>query len=219
MASRLEKALQNPDSMKARILAAARRLFGERGYTETTTRLIARTVGIDISTLYYHWGEKRDLYEGVIAAINEEILGQFRQIEQRCRGASLRTRLEIAIDVMCDYLFGHPEVAHLILLAYFRTSEHNVLLDINMDKYIGNIAVAMGLAADREHVSVQARARILALWNAALNFISGQAFFRPMLGIDPAAYEAVVKETLKFILVPAFTSAHDPETLPGAPGD
>jgi len=216
MGTPLAKALQNPDSMKARILAAARGLFGELGYSETTTRHIAKTVGIDISTLYYHWGEKRDLYEGVIGAINEEILAQFREIELRCRGASLKTRLEIALDVMCDYLFAHPEVANLILSAYFRKADHDVLLDVNMDKYIGNIAVAMGLAAERERVSVQARARILALWNAVLNFISGREFFRPMLGIDRTAYEAVVKETLKFILVPAFTSAKDPETPPGA---
>ena len=60
-----EKARMEPDSMKARILAAARRIFGCYGYHGTTTRIIAREVGIDISTLYYHWGEKADLYEAV----------------------------------------------------------------------------------------------------------------------------------------------------------
>ena len=52
MQSRLEKARQDPASMKARILASARKKFGEYGYGATTTRLIARDVGIDISTLY-----------------------------------------------------------------------------------------------------------------------------------------------------------------------
>jgi hypothetical protein len=76
--------------------------------------------------------------------------------------------------------------------------------------YISNIAIAMGLAPDAHHVSVQAKARILAVWNSVLNFISGESFFRPMMAIDRAAYEAVVKETLKFILVPAFTTEPGP---------
>ncbi|MCP4373087.1 MAG: helix-turn-helix transcriptional regulator, partial [Deltaproteobacteria bacterium] len=48
--------------MKAKILISARKLFGQYGFHGTTTRMIASDVGIDISTLYYHWGEKGDLY-------------------------------------------------------------------------------------------------------------------------------------------------------------
>jgi AcrR family transcriptional regulator len=192
--------------MKARILASARWLFGENGYSDTTTRMIAGDVGIDVSTLHYHWGEKQDLYEGVIGAVNEEILARFKEVERRCREVDLGRRLEIAIDIMCDYLFDHPEVSNLILFGYFRKADHTVVLDVNIAKYINNIAVAMGLAPDQGVVSVQAKARILTVWNAVLNFIAGQTFFRPMLGVAPEAYVAVVKETLKFILVPAFTS-------------
>lgn len=192
--------------MKARILASARRLFGENGYSDTTTRMIAGHVGIDVSTLHYHWGEKQDLYEGVIGAVNEEITERFKEVERRCRAVGLGRRLEIAIDIMCDYLFEHPEVSNLILFGYFRKADHTAVLDVNIAKYISNIAVAMGLAPDQEAVSVQAKARILAVWNAVLNFISGRAFFRPMLDVAPEAYRAVVKETLKFILVPAFTA-------------
>jgi AcrR family transcriptional regulator len=207
MASRLEKALRDPDSMKARILSAARRLFGDNGYSDTTTRMIAAEVGIDVSTLHYHWGEKQDLYGGVIAVVNEEILAQFKEVERRCSGVSLRRRLEIAIDIMCDYLFSHPEVANLILFGYFRKADRDVVLDVNIAHYISSIAIAMGLAQDPQHVSVQAKARILAVWNSVLNFISGEAFFRPMMAIDRESYRDVVKETLKFILVPAFTTA------------
>ncbi len=205
MASPLEKALQDPGSMKARILTSARRLFGENGFSDTTTRMIAGDVGIDVSTLHYHWGEKQDLYEGVIGAVHEEIMERFQEVERRCRKADLGRRLEIAIDVMCDYLFANPEVANLILFGYFRKADHTAVLDVNITTYIANIAVAMGLAADQEAVSVQTKARILAVWHSVLNFISGQAFFRPMLDVAPETYAAVVKETLKFILVPAFT--------------
>ena len=206
MASRLEKARRDPDSMKARILAAARALFGKFGYNDTTTRMIAGSVGIDISTLHYHWGEKQDLYEAVLTEVGEEIQKKLIEVERAVSGRNLSTRLKIALDMMCDYLFSHPEVSNLILFGYFNQTPHGVTLDIKIAKYVSDIAVAMGMAADPSTVSAQAKARILAVWNTVLNFISGEDFFRPMLKTGRAEYIRVVKETLKFILVPAFTA-------------
>jgi AcrR family transcriptional regulator len=205
MPSRLEKARQDPNSMKAKILASARKIFGEYGYNDTTTRRIAGEVGIDISTLYYHWGEKQDLYEAVLKDVSDEIQSRLKEVEQKVSGQTLKSRLEIAIDLMCDYLFSHPEVSNLILFGYFSKTRHGVTMDIKIPEYISNIAVAMELAADKKTISIESKARILAVWNTVLNFISGENFFRPMLKTSRENYIKVVKETLKFILVPAFT--------------
>ena len=205
MPSPLEKARQDPNSMKARILAAARRIFGEYGYSDTTTRKIAKDVGIDISTLYYHWGEKQDLYEAVLQDVSEEIQSRLNQVEKNVSGKNIKDRLEVSIDMMCDYLFSHPEVSNLILFGYFSKTRHGVTMDIKIPQYISNIAVAMELAGDTKKVTVEDKARILAVWNTVLNFISGEDFFRPMLKTGHENYVNVVKETLKFILVPAFT--------------
>ena len=205
MPSPLEKARQNPGSMKARILASARKLFGEYGYSSTTTRMIAGDVGIDISTLYYHWGEKLDLYEALITDLNDEILKKFEAVEQRARGKSLSERLDISIDSLTDYLFHHPEVSNLILFGYFNKADTDSVPDIKIDDYTSGIAVAMDLAQDKAHVPVQAKASILAVWNCVLNFISGENFFRPILNVDSADYKNVVKETVKFMMVRAFT--------------
>ena len=89
MVSRLEKARRNPGSMKGKILAAARRTFGTYGYYGTTTRMIAGDVGIDISTLYYHWGEKNDLYEAVLTDLNKEIHHNLIEVEAIVHGKSL----------------------------------------------------------------------------------------------------------------------------------
>ena len=209
MSSRLEKARKDPNSMKAKILSSARKVFGEYGYNDTTTRMIAGDVGIDISTLYYHWGEKQDLYEAVLIEISEEIQLKLIEVEKTVSGQSLAARLELAIEMMSDYLFSHPEVSNLILFGYFNKTRHGVTLDIGMSQYISNIAFAMGLSKNRETVSTEAKARILAVWNTVLNFISGENFFRPLLDTDREEYIRVVKETLKFILVPAFTAEKD----------
>ena len=192
--------------MKARILAAARKLFGNYGYNGTTTRMIAGDVGIDISTLYYHWGDKQDLYEALITDINEELQRKFKEVEKTANRHSLAQRIEISIDMLTDYLFEHPEVSNLILNDSFNKSKPEAIPDIKIDDYTANIAIAMDLAQNKTNVSVQAKARILAVWNCVLNFISGENFFRPILDVDREEYLTVIKDTLKFIIVPAFTS-------------
>jgi hypothetical protein len=46
---------------------------------------------------------------------------------------------------------------------------------------------------------------VLAMMNVIHGFISGEEAFRPMLDLTREAYISQVKETLKFILIPAFT--------------
>jgi hypothetical protein len=62
----------------------------------------------------------------------------------------------------------------------------------------------MGLAMDRATVTPQANARVLAVWNSVINFTAGEHFLRPMMALATPEYRAVVKETLRFILIPAF---------------
>ena len=205
MSSALEKARLAPDSMKARILDAARRLFGEYGYHGVTTRMIAKAVGIDISTLHYHWGEKQDLYEGVLTDMSDEIHRKLVEIENQVHDRPLEVRLEVAIDIMCDHLFSHPETANLMLFSHFSKNRITSDIDAHITRYLANIAVAMGLAPDKANVPPQANARVLAVWNSVINFAAGECFFRPILKLDSQAYTQVVKETLKFILIPAFT--------------
>src|SRR6056297_917765 len=157
MASSLEKAKQNPDSMKARILFAARKIFGEYGFHGTTTRMIAKAVEIDISTLYYHWGEKGDLYEAVIRDINEGMRKKLIEVEKIIHGRVLAERIEIAIDEMSDYLFEHPEISNLTLFRYFTKTRHGSQLDFQVPAFISDIAYSMGLADERKNVPLEAK--------------------------------------------------------------
>jgi len=205
MASSLEKAKQNPNSMKAKILTAARKIFGEYGYHGTTTRMIAKAVKIDISTLYYHWGEKGDLYEAVIRDISEGMRQKLVEVEKIIKGRPLAERIEIAVDEMADYLFEYPEISNLTLFRYFTKTRHGSLLDFKVPEYISDIAYSMGLADDRKNVSVEAKMKVLSIMNAIHNFVSGENFFRPMLKQDRENYIKAAKDTLKFLNLSAFT--------------
>jgi len=204
MATPLEKARQNPDSMKAKILKSARKLFGEYGFHGTTTRMIASEVGIDISTLYYHWGEKGDLYEAVIIDMNDGIRAKLITVESLIKGHPLAKRIEIAIDELVDYLFAHSELSNLTIFRYFTKNRHDCSFDERIPEYISDIAYSMDLSQDRNNASPAAKMKVLTLMNAIHNYVSGEAFFLPMLGITRKDYISRTKETIKFFSLSNF---------------
>jgi AcrR family transcriptional regulator len=205
MPTTLQKALSNPDSMKARIFSSAQKLFAEYGYDGTTTRMIAKDVGIDISTLYYHWGEKKELYQAVLEHFNNDIDKKLKSVEGVVRGKSMNTRLQVAIDEMCDYLFANIDVTRLILFSSFMRSKETEELGVAISDYISNIAVSMGLAMDKSSITAIAKARVMAMVLSLFSFTSGEKFLRPILGVEQAQYVEIIKDTLRFILIPAFT--------------
>jgi AcrR family transcriptional regulator len=213
MISPLEKARKDPDSMKARILKVARRVFGEYGFHGTTTRLIAQQTGIDISTLHYHWGDKANLYEAVIHDITDDLKSKLAEVEKIIHGLPLARRMEIAIDVVTDYLFECPEVSNLILFRYFGKTRHEATLDFHMPEFVSDIATSMHLTENPRNVPVDAKMKVLAMMNAIHNFISGEEFFRSMLKLGKEDYMSKVKQTLRFILIPAFDPGKGEERL------
>ena len=209
MTTALEKAKKNPESMKAKILFAARKVFGEYGFHGTTTRMIAKAVDIDISTLYYHWGEIGDLYEAVIRDINEGLRCKLVEVEKKIRGKPLGTRLDIAIDEMVDYLFENPEISNLTLMRYFMKTRHGKIMDFQVPEYISDIAYSMGLSEHRRNVPPDARMKVLNIMNAIHNYVSGENFFRPMVDLDRKEYIRMTKDTLKFFSLAAFAGERD----------
>ena len=57
---------------RTRIVAAARRLFQERGYATTTIQAIAEETGVAIPTVYDAFGSKRGILEGARVAMLSE---------------------------------------------------------------------------------------------------------------------------------------------------
>ena len=190
--------------MKAKILAVARRIFGEYGFHGTTTRMIAREVGIDISTLHYHWGDKKDLYEAVVMDVNNDLGRQLLKVEKIVHGSSLEERLKVSIDIMTDYLFDHPEISNLVRLHYFSRTRNEVDIDFKVPEFSGDIARAMDLTKDAKNPSPGAMMEVMSIMHGMHSFVSGENAFRPMLNLNRRKYIEMVKETLNFIFIPAF---------------
>lgn len=59
---------------RAALVAAGRRLFGERGYAQTSVEDLAREARVTIGALYHHFPTKTALFETVFEAVHAELL-------------------------------------------------------------------------------------------------------------------------------------------------
>jgi len=59
--------MANRFDTKTRILDAAERLFAERGFSETSLRLITSKAEVNLASVNYHFGSKKELIRAVLA--------------------------------------------------------------------------------------------------------------------------------------------------------
>lgn len=67
------------------IIAAAVKLFSERGFRGVTTREIASEVGVTEPVLYHHFPSKQDLYSAIIERKIEQGKDLFSKFEKVCQ--------------------------------------------------------------------------------------------------------------------------------------
>lgn len=102
-----------PDSGAERILAAAARLFAERGFECTSVQAVAAAAGTCKSNVFHHFASK----QGLFAAVLEQASRDFRAELQAQSGAggSLRERLLAFLAGHLRLLERHAAVARLLL--------------------------------------------------------------------------------------------------------
>ena len=71
MGVRTQKAVQAERTRK-KLLRAARRLFADHGYADTSAEDIAERAGVTRGTLYYHFRDKRELFQSLCEELESE---------------------------------------------------------------------------------------------------------------------------------------------------
>src|SRR5512139_554624 len=94
---------------RAEIVAAAERHFAERGFEAARLEDIAADVGIRRAAIFYHFGDKQELYAAVLDGVFEGAM-----VALPSRGSAAE-RLEASLTGWIDYVARRPSVARLIL--------------------------------------------------------------------------------------------------------
>jgi len=100
---------------RARIHAAARDLFRERGFDATTLRAIAERAGMGASSIYRHIRSKEELLVEQLGDLQEEAWNRFRRGEDRV--GSARERVREFLDAEHALLARDPDLTTIALRA------------------------------------------------------------------------------------------------------
>jgi AcrR family transcriptional regulator len=107
-----------PRSTKERILDAAEEIFARRGFEGASTREIASSAGVNISSLHYHWASKETLYVAVFRRVFERITAHLERtvapLLDGVRDAGGDTVARIMRELI-DFFAAQPNVPRLLL--------------------------------------------------------------------------------------------------------
>lgn len=97
---------------RAKLIAAARRAFATTGYANASMDDFTAEAGLTRGALYHHFGDKKGLFEVVLAQIDQEMLSRLHDIS-----AKAKTRWQGFLDENIAYLEMalEPEIQRIVL--------------------------------------------------------------------------------------------------------
>lgn len=182
---------------RARLLAAARKCFGENGFDRTTNAQIARVAGITSAAIYHYFPSKIDLYAAVFEEVQEYI---YAEIEKGIGShSSLVDRFAAALDVSVRINRDDPSIAGFVVDVAYEVQHHPELTQfvepqrqrsVNLVKRLCDDAYAIGEV--REGIPQEALEDLLSV------LLSGLLRFSTLINNSPR--HAATVEVLKSML-------------------
>jgi len=127
MKSRYRPVGQNPvprdllsRSARPAILAAARRLFAQRGFAGTSMREIALTAGVSKAAIYHHFQDKRHLYRELLDAGITTLTAAMRRIPQ---DGPARAQLARILLLHLEFAREHSDLLRMLVREQWRAGE------------------------------------------------------------------------------------------------
>jgi TetR/AcrR family transcriptional regulator len=113
---------------KQAIHAAATALFAEQGYAATSTREICERAGITKPVLYYHFGNKEQLYQELILDASNEYRKTLLRASRR--GKNTEQRIVNVLDAMFTFTRRSPQLVQLGFRMLFAAEKGTPPIDI-----------------------------------------------------------------------------------------
>jgi AcrR family transcriptional regulator len=142
--TRTTKAAQS-EATRAKLLAAARALFADRGFAHVGTEEIVRAAGVTRGALYHQFADKRDLFAAVFEEVEAELIA-----EAAGRMAGEHDPLE-AMKAACRGWLdasSRPEAQQIVLLDAPAVLGYETWREIGERHGLGAVMAACQLAID-----------------------------------------------------------------------
>lgn len=83
------RTVKDPETRRAEIITAARRLFATKEYEKTTMQDVIDELGIAKGTIYYYFKSKEELLDAVINQMGDEVVERMQSVIENERGNAL----------------------------------------------------------------------------------------------------------------------------------
>ena len=132
---------------KERLLQVAKDLFAQKGFHGTSTREITRRAGTNLSSLYFHWQSKENLYLAVYRHLFQLLANLAQEVVDLLeKGLRSRKPLQKVIDPVVDRA-----------LEFFAANQQ--LARLNLHRVLEDGALAVHVEKELENPLYQAVAR------------------------------------------------------------
>ncbi|KKC03395.1 TetR/AcrR family transcriptional regulator [Mycobacterium nebraskense] len=97
------------------LIAAARKLWGLRGYVEVGTPEIATVAGVTRGAMYHQFADKAALFREVVEAVEQDVMARMGTLVAESGARTPADAIRAAVDAWLE-VSGDPEVRQLMLL-------------------------------------------------------------------------------------------------------
>jgi AcrR family transcriptional regulator len=196
---------------RERLLEAAVDVFGKHGFEAATTRMIAKSAGVNIAAIPYYFSGKEGLYQAAVSHIVEKIEAKAETTLQEIAALASEKHLpretalgavEILIGGIVNFMVGDqeaPRVARIILREQLDpSSAYDIIYTRIMSRIIN--AIAGFLTVILEDISPRtARLRAMAMMGQVMAFRVARETMVRMVGLE--GYSATETEEVHRIVL------------------
>lgn len=97
------------------LIAAARKLWGLRGYAEVGTPEIASAAGVTRGAMYHQFADKATLFREVVEVVEQDVMARMAVVVAESGAATPTAAVRGAVDAWLE-VSADPEVRQLVLL-------------------------------------------------------------------------------------------------------
>jgi AcrR family transcriptional regulator len=143
---------ERSEATRGDLVAAARRLFAERGYAGVGTEEIVRAAGVTRGALYHHFAGKPQLFEAVYEQVERELTEKIARSALRGSDpmAALRAGSAMFLDACLE-----PEVQRIVLLDAPAVLGWERWREIAAEHGLGLVEAALGAAMESGQIARQ----------------------------------------------------------------
>jgi AcrR family transcriptional regulator len=157
---------QNAAATRAALLRVARKLFTERGYTDTATEEVVRRARVTRGALYHHFRDKQDLFKAVLDEEQMKLAASIKAVAVRQADPwlSLIAGCHAFLDACLD-----PAVQQILLIDAPAVLGWEGCREADAMYYLGGVKAAIQAAIDQRIISPQPVEALARLILGALN--------------------------------------------------